>query len=133
MKGVHMTETKKRGPNAHTKDQKAKAAGVPIDQIREIFEYWKTACKKQHPVLDENRKRRIGWAIATYGMENCRKAIDGCAGSDWHMGENAMGKSYNDITLIFRNAEKVESFLERAEKKTSKNAKEEWINSSEPF
>jgi hypothetical protein len=44
-----------------------------------------------------------------------------------------MGKSYNDITLIFRNAEKVESFLERAEKKTSKNAKEEWINSSEPF
>lgn len=129
-----MTNTKKRGPNSHTRQQRAQSSTIPSDQIQELFDYWKEKMGKRNPVLDKKRSSRIGWGIANYGIEACRQAIDGCAVSDWHMGKNPSNKAYNDISLIFRDAEKVEGFLERYEKsKTS--ARSEWINSDKeaPF
>lgn len=127
-----MADSKKRGPNSRTREQHEDAAQIPGDQISEVFEYWKTSMNKRNPLLDATRKRRIGWAIKNYGIDLCKKAIDGCARSDWHMGKNPSNKVYNDIGLIFRNAEKVEMFLEREEATTKKSAKDRWID-NEPF
>lgn len=124
-----LTERKprKRGPSAHTREQREQSATVSKAAKQEIFDYWKTVMNKKSPVLDSKRDGRIGWAIKNYGMELCRNAIDGCAGSDWHMGKNPNNKAYNDIALIFRDAEKVEMFLERYEKMNKKDAKSSWI------
>jgi len=131
-----MTNTGRRGPNMHTRQQRAQSSTIPSEQIGEIFGYWKEIMKKRNPILDKKRSSRIGWAIANYGMEACRQAIDGCALSPWHMGQNPSNKAYNDISLIFRDAEKTEGFIERYEK-SKKNARSEWINSTknteEPF
>lgn len=124
-----MKEKAGRGPNAHNKSKSELAAKVPASQIKEIFDYWKQAMGKPRSVLDSKRSRDIGWAIAVYGMDGAREAIDGCKASPFHMGENDRNTCYNDVTLIFRDAERVERFHEQLEKNTKKSAKEKWLES----
>lgn len=120
-------EKKKRGPNQHTKDQRAAAATISEDAIKIIFDYWKERHSKRAAVLDAKRAARIGWAIKNYGMDVCKDAIEGCLVSDWHMGKNPNGKKYNDIHNIFIDAQHVEMFLRKLEEKTGNSAREEWI------
>jgi len=50
--------------------------------------------------------------------------------SDWHNGRNPGNKKYHDLTLIFRNAEKVEMFVDIYEQETTAtNEMEEWLES----
>jgi uncharacterized protein YdaU (DUF1376 family) len=85
------------------------------DGVGDVFDYWKTVMGKTgQTVLDGKRKARIVWAIGQYGVETAKRAIDGCKASAWHMGENDKGQRYDDLTLIFRDASKVENFLEIA-------------------
>lgn len=60
--------------------------------------------------MNEERIVTIGAAIVDYGVETCVNAVVGCSYSDWHMGQNPQGKKYNDIELIFRNAQNIERF-----------------------
>lgn len=85
------------------------------DGVDEVFDYWKSVMGKTgQTVLDGKRKARIVWALGQYGVETSKRAIDGCKDSAWHMGENDKGQRYDDLTLIFRDASKVENFLEIA-------------------
>lgn len=85
------------------------------DGVDEVFDYWKSVMGKTgQTVLDGKRKARIVWALGQYGVETSKRAIDGCKASAWHMGENDKGQRYDDLTLIFRDASKVENFLEIA-------------------
>lgn len=87
------------------------------DQVAEVFDHWRTAMRKSaRTVLDDKRRRRIKWALKHYGIDSAKKAIDGCAASPFHMGDNDAGQRHDDLTLIFRNAEKTERFLEFANK-----------------
>ena len=103
--------------------------GVTASEIEELFEYWIQVFEKNgNTLLDEHRSKKISLAIKNYGMETCKKAIKGCSLSSWHNGHNPLGKKYQDLTLIFRNAEKVEQFLETY--KTEAKAKQqmdEWL------
>ena len=119
---------RKRGPSAHTREQADISTSISIDLKREIFSYWVEKMGKKRAVMDKKREARIGWAIATYGMEACREAIDGCSSSPWHMGKNPANKRYDDISLIFRDAEHVEMFLEHAANGVKKSVKERWAN-----
>jgi hypothetical protein len=63
-------------------------------------------------------------------MDTCKAAIVGCSLSPWHSGQNPSNKKYNDLSLIFRNAEKVEYFLDIHEKETEgEREMEQWLNS----
>jgi len=119
---------RKKGPSAHTREQSDVSTSVSIDLKREIFSYWVERMAKKRAVMDKKREARIGWAIATYGLEACREAIDGCLSSPWHMGKNPSNKRYDDISLIFRDAEHVEMFLDHYSSKNAKSAKEKWVN-----
>lgn len=101
---------------------------MTIGQKREIFEYWKDAMGKTRPVMDTKREQRIGWAIANYGIDGCRKAIDGCTMSSWHMGKNPGKKRYDDISLIFQDAKHVEMFLDHYSGGKKKSARDSWIH-----
>jgi len=93
--------------------RREKAAGVPREDIMRVFDEWVRWCKSSRgprPALNEERIVTIGAAIADYGVETCINAVVGCSYSDWHMGQNPQGKKYNDIELIFRNAQNIERF-----------------------
>ena len=121
----------KRGPKPRIKElqQEAAANSVVEDLIEQVFNFWKaTMDKKKTTILDTKRRRRIGWAIKNYGLEPARNAILGCSYSTWHMGQNPGSKTYNDISLIFRDAEHVEMFLDRYDKSVAKSAADNWID-----
>lgn len=117
----------KRGPNTHNKTKIELGKKVPMELVLEVFEYWKQAMGKKRATLDLKRERDIRWAIAVYSVQGCRSAIDGCRLSDFHMGKNARKTEYNDISLIFRDAEHVEKFLELVDK-SKDSAKSRWAS-----
>ena len=68
---------------------------------------------KPRAIFDDKRRRAIMARLKEgFTEEELRRAILGCSKSRFHMGENDGGKVYNDITLICRNASKVEQFIE---------------------
>lgn len=105
--------------------------GVPVEDIEAVFDYWKQAFgKRASTVLDEARKKKIATAIKNYGIDTCKKAIRGCSMSPWHTGKNPGNKQYTDLTLIFRNADKVEMFVGIYEQESkSASEMEEWLQS----
>ena len=56
----------------------------------------------------------------------CKLAIDGCAASEWHNGANPRGKTYNEITLILRDAEHIEQFVDIALNQQQQPGDYEW-------
>lgn len=91
--------------------KKSDAPRISSADVQTVFEYWQTVMEKPRAKLDSKRAKRIQWALKTYSMDACRTAIDGCRRSVWHMGQNDRMTVFNDITLIFRDADHVERFL----------------------
>lgn len=81
--------------------------------IADVFNHWVATCRPtgRAPVLDDKRRRKIKAAIISHGVDMCKQAIDGCAASEWHNGANPAGKTYNELTLILRDAEHIEKFV----------------------
>jgi len=102
---------------------------ITDERMQELFEFWKeTFNKRSTTVFDEARQKKIAVALRNYGMEKCKKAIKGCALSSWHTGNNPQNKKYNDLSLIFRNSDKVEMFLELYEtESTAQEELDKWI------
>ena len=83
-----------------------------------IFEHWKTVMKHPGADLSPERIKKIRARLNDgHSYEQCIKAINGCANSSYHMGNNDTGTVYDSIDLIFRNASKIEQFINRAKKK----------------
>jgi hypothetical protein len=62
--------------------------------------------------LDSTRRSKIAARLKDgYTVAELKAAVDGCAQSVWHMGENPSNKKFDDISLICRDASKVESFI----------------------
>jgi len=98
-----------------TKIKKTKAKkNVGMQIVREVFEYWQTVMDHPTAILDANRQRKIEIAVEKYGIDYCKKAIDGCKKTPWNNGENPGNKRYDGIELIFRNSEKIERFIQNA-------------------
>jgi hypothetical protein len=110
-----------RGESRLKKEQRIKAGEVPEEEILNVYTYWAQVMRpnrKRLPVLDEKRRLKVAAAIADYGVSECRRAIDGCARSDFHMGRNKQKKRHDDLELIFRDQNHVERFLAFAEEGT---------------
>lgn len=103
-----------RGPSSLTKQKRVKAATVVDELAQQVYEYWCAVMRpgrKRVPQLDTKRMIAVKAAIHDFGVEDCMKAIDGCAKSDFHMGRNKQNKRYDDIELILRDQEHVERFI----------------------
>jgi len=92
-------------------------------EVSEIFSYWKATLNHPKAKLDDKRSRSIKNAIIKlgYSVEEIKQAIDGCSLSPFHLGQNDEGKRYDDITLILRDATKVESFIDMSQRPPSSN------------
>jgi hypothetical protein len=108
------------GPKKQKQGQIRKGLTVAESDVNQVYQYWCSVMRpgrKRVPSLDHKRELVVRAAIADYGLEDCMKAIDGCAASDWHMGRNPGNKRYDDLELIFRNQKQVDMFLARVENK----------------
>lgn len=105
---------KGRGESALKKQQRAKSLNVSEIDILSVYEYWATVMRPGRtrlPALDERRSLKVAAAIADYGVDECKRAIDGCRKSEFHMGRNKLKKRYDDLELIFRDQDHIERFL----------------------
>lgn len=82
------------------------------DIVKLVFTTWLESAGKDpaRTKLDNQRSTRIKWALANYPQQDVLDAVRGWQHSDFHLGLNTQRKVYNDLTLILRNAEKVEYF-----------------------
>jgi len=81
-------------------------------EIEDIFRHWQKVMIHPMSKLDDSRKNKIMKALKIgYTVEELKKAIDGAKKSSFHMGDNESGTIYDSISLIFRNPEKIETFI----------------------
>lgn len=80
--------------------------------VQFVFNHWQTRMGKPRSKLDGKRRRIIETALKSYSTEDLILAIDGCAASPWHMGDNPQSTIYNGLDLIFRNADKIDQFIQ---------------------
>lgn len=88
---------------------------VPVpDEALDVFEHWVAVLREgrpgPRPVLTAKRRALLERWLPVYGFATLLAAIDGCARSDWHQGQNPRGRRYDSLELIFRDAEHIERF-----------------------
>lgn len=121
------TTEERRGEERESRVEQKKDTSPPApDSAYSIFEYWRDVMGKG--LRTKPTKGRIGKIQARlkegYSAEEIRQAIDGCAKSPHHMGQNDTGTVYDDLTLICRSGEKLEYFINNIAKVTpSENGK----------
>ena len=100
------------------KDLKTLVGQMPdTDSATIVFDQWKTLFKKtQATILDPRRRRRIEWAVKTYGLEATQKSLVGYSLDDW-----PDRKKHHDLTLLFRDAEHFERGLALADQRPATN------------
>ncbi len=89
----------------------------------EIFQHWCETMKKNPAVakLTPKREKAIKARLKDgYTAAQIKTAIHNCSLDKFSMGQNDRQKVFNDIELICRNGEKLESFLEARVVKTGK-------------
>jgi hypothetical protein len=105
---------KVRGPSKQRAEQRGKASTVVESDIQAVYEHWCSVMRpnRKNPAkLDVRGRECVAAAIADYGVDTCKQAIDGCSKSPFHMGRNKQNRRYDSLELIFRNHEKIEKFL----------------------
>jgi hypothetical protein len=81
--------------------------------IKQVFQYWQQIMNKPDAILDDRRKYFItarlkeGRTFPDFG-----RAIRGCRASSYHRGDNDSGTVFDDISLICKDAEHFERFME---------------------
>ena len=107
-------------------------ADVSDQNIEEVFKFWvATFGKRSSTVLDDARRKKLRIALKHYSVEECKQAIKGCSLSPWHTGHNPNNKKYHELTLIFRNADKIETFIDIYEaESTAETELNEWLHDS---
>lgn len=80
-------------------------------QVREVFQHWQQTLQHPQAKLTEDRKRKVQARLREgFTVEQLKAAIDGCARSPFHMGENDQGQKHDDLELICRKGSQVEKF-----------------------
>ncbi|MDQ3573664.1 MAG: hypothetical protein M3404_01885 [Actinomycetota bacterium] len=83
----------------------------PGGDVSELFEHWRRAAgKNAQTVLDAKRRKRLAWALSAFPFADVADALVGWQKSPFHCGENDRGTTFNDITLLLRDAEHLERF-----------------------
>jgi len=90
----------------------------------EVFQYWmnETDRNQSHVQFTAKRRSRVLARLKEGRTVNDIKlAIDGCRASKFHSGDNESGAKYDDLELICRSGEKLESFIDQAPDHSSRD------------
>lgn len=120
---------KGRGPSRKRQEQQRKGLTVAESDVQEVYQHWCLVMRpnrKNPKSLDLMGAERVRAAIADYGVEQCKLAIDGCAASPFHMGRNRQNKRYDTLSLIFRSHDHIDRFLGYLDDKNEDGEIEPW-------
>lgn len=85
--------------------------------VLSVFQHWQVSLKHPDSRLDARRAKVINRALDIgYSVDQLKKAVDGCAASEFHQGKNDSGKVYDALDLILRDAEHIDRFIALADK-----------------
>lgn len=99
-------------PNEPIKEIHVESADSTARQVKTIFSYWQERLNHPNSKLTAERQRKIEARLREgYTIGQIKQAIDGCASSSFHRGENDQRRSYDDLELICRNGSKLETFI----------------------
>jgi len=105
-----LQETGNRKQETGKKKEVAPPAATPL--VAEVFGYWVQATGRgSRTKLTTKRRKAVASRLKEgYTADDLRQAIDGCAGSAFHQGQNDQQTKYDDLVLICRDGEHVEQF-----------------------
>ena len=85
------------------------------DQSDELFDYWSFAMEKNASTkFTPKRKKMVKARLKDgYTPDQIKRAIDNCRADPWSMGQNDRQTPFNDLELICRSGEKLESFIDK--------------------
>lgn len=83
-----------------------------------VFAHWVFMLGKnpRRCVLGPVRRKAIDRALSLYDEETLLLAVEGCAASAWHAGDNDRDQPFNDIELILRDEKHIERFADEGER-----------------
>lgn len=89
---------------------------MDASSVAEVFAHWKSIMGHDRARMDLKRAQVIRDRMRDgYSTEDLCLAIEGCASSAWHMGENDRRTVYDSITLILRDADHTDKFIAMGE------------------
>ena len=82
------------------------------DSVNEIFNHWKAVMQKSDASrLTKERLAKVNARLKDgYTVDQIKMAIDGCSMTPHNMGQNDIGKRYDDLELICRTGANLERF-----------------------
>lgn len=87
---------------------------VEVDAVVvRVWDYWRGILRQGMPVaraLSPDRRQAIFLALTDWGFDEdtLRQAVEGCAASRWCMGQNRVGRRFDDLGWILASAERIE-------------------------
>jgi hypothetical protein len=91
--------------------QRDTSANADAGTVIDLFEFWSSTLHKRSPKLSDKRKRKVRDRLREgFTADEIRAAIVGVTLSDHHMGRNGSPRKYDDLELICRDPEHVETF-----------------------
>jgi hypothetical protein len=111
------------GKNSADAEQEAAPSEPALDEPLDVWRHYVQAMKPRRESLDDQERRLIRDALKVATLGEVKRAIDGCASSTWHMGQNDKRKAYNKLSQIIRGRrgkettrERIDFFIELADK-----------------
>ena len=83
-----------------------------LASIQEVFSHWQVTMNHPRAKLDTKRQNKVAQALKLgYSVEDLKQAINGCSMTPYNMGKNDNNQIYDDISLIFRDSDHIERFI----------------------
>lgn len=109
---IRKNQSKRTKEEKRTKDLNPPRTAGPTEKV---FQYWQKKCGHPTAKLSPKRERLITARLKEFPIADLFAAVDGCAASGWHNGENPGGKIWDDIGKnICLDIEHVEMFRDLA-------------------
>jgi len=95
-----------------TRKEKPMSADADSLSVFAVFDHWRVRMNHPNAKLDDKRRKLIQKALKLgYTAAELIEAIDGCAKSPFHMGQNERSTVYDGLDLILRDASKIDGFI----------------------
>lgn len=90
----------------------------------QVFDHWVFMLAKnpRRCAFGPTRRRAVEKALALYELETLLLAVEGCAASAWHAGQNDRDRAFDDLELILRDEKHIEGFAAEGERLRERNA-----------
>lgn len=98
------------------KDTNVSSSNSSVKLVEEVFDYWREKFTHPKAKLDNKRKRKIEEALKSFSVADLKAVCDAAVNDPFHMGINDRNRRFDDVSVLFRDAAKIEGFLDDAER-----------------